>query len=367
MGKLKQNLKRLQRSKKKKHPSSKKIGMAPGSLVYIGDKQQEEINISVVRYNEDKVEEFNGVDFKDLNNLISDEFITWVDFDGVFNIELLEKVRERFGIHPLVLEDIANTTQRPKVDEFEGLLYFVMKNIELDKEQNSINYEQISLILIDNIVLTFREKPGELFDPIIKRIQNPKSRFRKAKADYLTYAIMDTVIDQYFTFIDLLDDLFENLESELLTDPSPRLLHVIQDLKREMISVRKTVSPLREMISAVLRLETHLIEHSTMLFFRDVYDHAIRVMESMESYRDLASGMLDIYLSSVSNKMNEVMKVLTIFAAIFIPLTFIAGVYGMNFEYMPELQLKFAYPLIWVVFVVVTGGLIVYFKKKKWF
>jgi len=265
-----------------------------------------------------------------------------------------------------VLEDILNTHQRPKFEEFNDYLYIVIKAISLGNEAFNVEYEQISLLILKNFVFTFMEKPDALFDPILNRLDNDKSQIRNLGADYLAYIIMDTVVDEYFALQDAFDELIESVEDKLLSDPSSETLSIIQKIKRELIFLRRSVSPLRELLAAIQRSESPLLNEKTKRYFGDIYDHAIRIIEAIESYRDLIAGMLDIYLSSVSNKMNETMKVLTVFASIFIPLTFIAGVYGMNFEYMPELKWRWGYPTLWFIFISVSVFLLGYFKKKKW-
>jgi magnesium transporter len=279
----------------------------------------------------------------------------------------VEKVGELFGIHQLVLEDILNTHQRPKFEEYEDYLYIVLKGMVSVGRQFKVDYEQISLLVFDKVVIAFKEKKDELFTPVIQRIRTSKGRFRSLGADFLAYSMLDSIIDQNFVLIDSLDEAITVLEDELLTaEPGKTLLNRIQRLKREIVNVRRYVSPIRDLINEMLRSESRLIDEKTHFYLRDVSDHAIRIVESIELHRDIISGLLDIYISSVSNKMNEVMKVLTIFASIFIPLTFLTGIYGMNFEHMPELKLPWTYPALWVVFLVVPTVLLTYFWRKKW-
>jgi magnesium transporter len=289
-----------------------------------------------------------------------------VNIAGLKDIEIIESVGRNFHIHPLVLEDILNTHQRPKFEEFTDYLFIVLKQLSFEMSTLTVNYEQISILVLKNFIFTFNEKPDDVFDPIRRRLQDCNGRLRVRGADYLAYAIVDTVVDQYFTLQDSLDEVIESVEEQLLSNPTSKTLAKIQRLKRELVFVRKSISPTRELLSGMERSESDLIDEKTRPYLRDVYDHAIRVTEAVDSSRDLITGMLDIYLSSVSNKMNEVMKVLTVFASIFIPLTFIVGIYGMNFEYMPELKWRWAYPALWLVFAVITIGLLTYFKRKKW-
>ncbi|MCW9047737.1 MAG: magnesium/cobalt transporter CorA, partial [Gammaproteobacteria bacterium] len=293
--------------------------------------------------------------------------VTWVIIEGLTNVEVVEHIGEIFGIHQLVLEDILNTHQRPKFEEYDDHLYIVLKCLLSEGENFSVSYEQISLLVIKNIVFLFKEKKDDIFKPIQQRIRSSKGRLRSLGADYLTYAILDTIVDQNFILIDSLDEAITSLEDSLLTsEPTRDTLNKIQRLKREIISIRRHVSPIRELLAGMLRSESVLINEKTHIYLRDVSDHAIRVIESIESYRDILTSLLEIYISSVSNKMNEVMKVLTVFASIFIPLTFLTGIFGMNFEYMPELKWKWAYPVLWAVFITIPVVLFIYFKRKKW-
>ncbi len=345
---------------------SKKTGLSPGSLVHIGEIQDAESKITVVDYNMEFIEEQIVSSIDDIKINIENESVIWINIEGLKDIKLIEAVGKKFNIHDLVLEDILNTHQRPKFEEYDDYLYIVLKALTLEDKKLNVNYEQISILILKNLVITFKEWEDDVFLPIIQRLNTNKGRLRSSGPDYLAYAIMDAVVDQNFVLLEYFDDIIDEVEEELLGDPSAETLITIQQIKRELIYIRKSISPLRELISAILRSETTLILEKTHIYFRDLYDHSIRIMESVESYRDIVTGLLDIYISSISNKMNEVMKILTIFASIFIPLTFIAGIYGMNFEYMPELHMKWAYPALWVAFVVIIVGLLYYFRKKRW-
>jgi magnesium transporter len=346
--------------------ASEKSGMPPGSLVHVGDVHDHIPSITVINYDASTLEQRTLTSADEIPLYNKPETVTWVIVNGLQNVSAVETIGRLFNIHPLVLEDILNTHQRPKFEEFENYLYIVFKAIALQNGDASVEYEQISLLLLNNIVFTFKEKPDTILDPIINRLNVPQSHIRTQKGDYLAYVVMDTVIDEYFTLQDTYDELIETVEDELLTDPTHRTLATIQKIKRELIYLRRSISPLRELLAAIHRSESPLLKPRTKQDFTDVYDHAIRVIEALESYRDLISGMLDIYLSSISNKMNETMKVLTVFSTLFIPLTFIAGVYGMNFEYMPELKWKWGYPALWGVFILISGLLMLFFKKRKW-
>lgn len=347
--------------------TSQKLGLPPGSLIHVGEVHHTRTKMTLIDYDQENFEEKQIESVDDILKYKDSDTITWVIIEGLANVEIVEKIGALFDIHQLVLEDILNTHQRPKFEEYDDYLYIVLKSLLSENEMFSVAYEQISLLVLKNFVFMFKEKVDNIIQPVIQRIKTTKNRFRTSQSDYLAYAILDTIVDMNFNLIDNLDDAITVIEDNLLTsEPNPNTLNMIQKLKREMISIRRNISPLRELMTEMLRSDTALIHEKTYIYLRDVSDHAIRVAESIESYRDILSSLLDIYVSSVSNKMNEVMKVLTVFASIFIPLTFLAGIYGMNFEYMPELKWKWAYPALWVVFIAVTIGLLTYFKKKKW-
>lgn len=318
------------------------------------------INYSADYFEERVVQAINDIlPYRDGNAL------TWVHCEGLANVEMIESIGQHFAVHPLVLEDILNTHQRPKFEEYEKYLFIVLKTLTCDQNLK-VHHEQISILLFDTFLFTFREHTDMLFNSIRQRIANTKGRFRALGTDYLAYAIMDAVVDNYFALSDTLEEAIEEIEVKLLDSPRTPTFATIQLLKRELVFTRKSISPLREVLLAVQRSESTLIQSKTQLFFRDVFDHTLRVIDTMDSYRDLINGMLDIYLSSVSNRMNEIMKVLTVFATIFIPLTFLVGVYGMNFEHMPELHWKWSYPIIWGFFFLIPAVLLIWFRKKKW-
>ena len=345
---------------------SKKTGLPPGTLVHIGEKKREKTKITILDYDalHFEEEEVKSVDecllFKDKPT------VTWMNVDGIHQVEILERLGDRFGLHPLVVEDILNTDQRPKMEDFSDYIFIVLKMLYYDEKSNEIVTEQASLILGPNLVISFQEREGDVFDPIRERIRSEKGRIRKMGADYLAYALVDSIVDNYFLILERLGEKIEDLEEELVTNPTPETLQIMHELKREMIFLRKSVWPLREVISGLERGESSLIKESTGIYLRDVYDHTIQVIDAVETLRDMLSGMLDIYLSSISNRMNEIMKVLTIIATIFIPLTFLAGVYGMNFKYMPELERPWAYPMVWLIMLAIGLLMLIYFRRKRW-
>lgn len=340
--------------------------MAPGSLVHVGTPQKTETRVSVIEYGRETFAERQGRSVADILPFPEKKTVTWVNVEGLSDVTLIEELGRNFAIHPLVLEDILNTHQRPKFEEFEDYLFIALKAVSLGEEEFTVEYEQISILLMENFVLTFRERADDFFLPLRRRLGDDKGRLRNQGADYLAYIILDTIVDHYFVLQDSLDGVIESLDEELLDRPTPATLAAIQGIRRELIFVRKTVSPLRETLAEILRSDSRLIQEKVLLYLRDVQDHAIRITEAVDTYRDMVTGMMEVYLSSISNRTNEIMKVLTVFASIFIPLTFIVGIYGMNFEYMPELKLKWFYPGLWVLFILLPLVLLLYFRKKKW-
>ncbi|MDH3575479.1 MAG: magnesium/cobalt transporter CorA [Desulfobacteraceae bacterium] len=343
-----------------------KAGASPGTLVHIGEQKVDDTRITLIDYDEAHLQErvLDGIEeafpLKDLPT------VTWINIDGLHEIDIIEKVGQHFNIHPLVLEDIVNTGQRPKTEEFEDFIYVVLKMLHYNENSGEISSEQFSLVLGPDFLISFQEIQGDVFKTVRERIRKPKTRIRKAGCDYLAYALIDAVVDNYFLILEKLGENIETLEEDLLENPSPETLQTLHEMKREMIYLRKQIWPIREMINSLVKGETSLVNESTSLFFRDIYDHTIQIIDTIESFRDILSGMLDIYLSTLSNKMNEVMKVLTIIATIFIPITFVAGIYGMNFKFMPELEWRWGYVMVWAIIVVVVGIMIGFFKKKQW-
>jgi len=344
----------------------KKAGASPGTLVHIGEQKVDETRITLIDYDEANLEERVLDDIEEAFPLKDLPTVTWINIDGLHQIDIVEKVGRHFNIHPLVLEDIVNTGQRPKTEEFEDLIFVVLKMLNYNENVEKISSEQFSLVLGSNFLISFQEIQGDVFKTVRERIRKPKTRIRKAGCDYLAYALIDAIVDHYFLILEKLGENIEILETDLLENPGSETLQTLHELKREMIYLRKQIWPIREMINSLVKGEPSLVSESTRLFFRDVYDHTIQVIDTIESYRDILAGMLDIYLSTVSNKMNEVMKVLTIIATIFIPITFVAGIYGMNFKFMPELEWRWGYAMVWAIIVVVVGFMVGFFKKKEW-
>jgi magnesium transporter len=345
---------------------SSKIGMAPGHLLFLGDNKAEEVSIRLMDYSE---KEMVDKPIKNLQHLVhckSSPNISWIDIIGLHETDIIDQIGKMFDIHSLTLEDILNTDQRPKVDFFENYVYMVTKMITYNQNDNRIEYEQISLIFGKGFVISFQEREGDLFNPIRERLQSAKGRIRGMGADYLAYSLLDVIVDNYFLIMEKMGEVIEEYEENLVLNPRAEWLNEVYSLKREILILRRSVWPLREVITKLERDESNLIDEKTGIYIRDLYDHTIQVIESIEIYRDMISGLLDLYLSSVSNRMNQVMKMLTIIATIFIPLTFVVGVYGMNFDYMPELRWKYGYFLIWGIMISLGVGMFITFKRRKW-
>ena len=349
---------------------SVKAGMAPGTLMYIGDTKSENTVIEVFEFNTEKYSEYKFEDeqideFEKLQPA-EEGTIRWINIDGLKRIDTIERLGRSFDIHPLVMEDILNTDQRAKIEDYDRYLYIVAKMLYFSEKGEIVN-EQVSVILGDNYVISIGERKGDVFEKIRERIRNDGANIRRNGTDFLVYSILDAVVDGYFGVLETLGDRIDDGEEELLTNPSMKNLQIMQDIKKDLLYMHKSIWPLREVASWMEQDDTPLIKSKTHIYLRDVYDHIIQAIDTTETYRELLSDMMDIYLSSTSNKMNEVMKVLTIISTIFIPLSFLAGIYGMNFKYMPpELDWKYGYFGLIAVMAALVAVMITVFKKKKW-
>ena len=344
----------------------KKVGLPPGSIVHIGNKRDEKVKITIVDYCEAKFQEKEAKSVEECFPYKDKSTVTWININGVHKMKVIEEIGKCFNLHPLILEDIVDTDQRPKIKDFGNYIFVILKMLYYDKNDNEMKVEQVSLILGKNYVISFQEREGDVFSSIRERIRNNIGRIRKAGADYLIYALIDAIVDNYFIITEKLGEKIENLEDKVISRPKPANLRVIHKLRRDLIFLRKSVWPLREVISILQRGESSLILESTNIYLRDVYDHTIQVMDTVETLRDIISGMLDIYLSSASIRMNEIMKMLTIIATIFIPLTFITGIYGMNFRNIPEIKWVWGYPVVLLGMLIIGIVMVIYFKRKKW-
>jgi len=347
----------------KEKTRAKKAGLSPGTLVYTGTNTGD-IRIRLIDYDEKNFEENNLKNIEESFPFKATPTVTWINIDGIHDTNLIEKIGKHFDIHPIVLEDILTTNQRPKFEDFGSYFFAVLKMITT--HENKIECEQVSLIVAENYIISFQEREGDVFDAIRKRIKNPDGKHRKMGTDYLAYSLVDAIVDNYFVILENYGERIEDIENELMENPNKKIVQTIHHLKGEMISLRKAVWPLRDMITSMERGDSKLIKQKTKIYLRDVYDHTIQIIESVETYRDMIAGMIEIYLTNVNNRMNEIMKVLTVIATIFIPLTFIVGIYGMNFKYMPELIWEFGYPLVLIGMLVVSLVMVVFFRRKKW-
>lgn len=345
----------------------KKAGLPPGTLVHVGDKKVEKVRITYLDYDEQSFQEKEVSSIDECFPLKDTPTVSWINIDGVHDVDIIEKIGRHFDLHPLILEDILHTNQRPKFEDYDGHVFLVLRMLRCVGDKQLVQSEQVSIVLGRNFVISFQESVGDVFEPVRDRIRKAKGRIRKMGPDYLAYSLLDAVVDGYFAVLEATGEEIESLEELLVKEPTEKFPRQIHSLKREMIFLRKSVWPLRELVSNLQRSESALITGTTAIYLRDVYDHTIQVIDTVESHRDIVAGMLDIYLSSISNRMNAVMKVLTIIATIFIPLTFVAGVYGMNFKYMPELEWRWGYAAVLLVMIVIAAGMVVYFRKKKWF
>ncbi len=347
---------------------SKKSGQAPGSLVYTGLQPAEatRVSMTVVDYDSSEIE---IRDIKALEECIpyrNKPTMTWINISGLHDISVIEKAGELFHVHPLVLEDILNVHQRQKIEDYEDYLFIVTKLIDADSKNNGAIIEQMSILVFNNLVITFLERRSSVFEPIFKRLSDKKSRIRRHGVDYFTYVLLDRVIDDYFIILDKYSEQIENLELELGEHPSDATLEEIYSLKRSVIHLRKSAMPAREIAKSLLEEDYSYITDKIEPYLRDVHDHILQVVDIIDNFRDVLSGLVEAYNSAIAKRTNDVMKVLTIVATIFIPLTFLAGIYGMNFKYMPELEWRWGYFWLLGIMLLAVIGMLLYFKKKDW-
>lgn len=347
--------------------SSQKIGMPPGSLVHVGQIKTSQTRIDLITYSADKVTVTNNVGFDERLIDIASTSVKWVRITGLQDTQLIGTVGKAVDLHSLLLEDVLNTGQRPKMEWGENFSFFTLRTLHQELNNTEILSDQVSLLLKDGVLITFHESDLGFFDPIFDRLQNPLSRVRQFKADYLFYALIDIIVDQYFKVIENLGDEIDMLEENLFDLADKQVLEIIQKSRRDLLFVKKVVFPVREALNALLKNENKLIDLQHHRYFNDVYDHVFQMIEIIETYRELNAGIRDIFLSAQSNRMNQVMKMLTIIATIFIPLTFIVGLYGMNFDVMPELRWKYGYLGVWIFMLIIVGAMLIMFKKKRWF
>ncbi len=346
---------------------SAKTGLPPGSLIHIGTRRRDKAKISLIDYDEKQVQEKIVKNVKECFPFRRTSTVTWINVEGIHQPDVISTLGEHFGLHPLLMEDIMSTEQRPKMDDYGDYIFIVLQMLSYDQKKRAIIAEQVSLVLGDNFVISFQEGiDGDVFDPVRQRIRNSKGRIRKSKGDYLAYMLLDAIVDNYFVILERVGDSIERLEDRIVKEPSQEVSRQIHNLKRELIYLRKATWPVREVISGLERGESKLVHKNTKVYLKDIYDHTVQVIDTIETFRDISSGILDIYFSGISNKLNEVIKVLTIMGTIFIPLTFITGVYGMNFSYLPELNWRYGYFLALGAMALVALLMLWFFKRKQW-
>jgi magnesium transporter len=346
---------------------SQKTGLPPGTLMHIGEVSAGAVGIEAFFYNESGYDERSFDSFEECSQAITPDKVVWINIIGLNRPDIIEAAGARFGLHPLLLEDVLNTEQRPKLEEYENCLFVALKMLRYIGEE--LDIEHVSLVQGGTFVISFQEHPGDVFDSIRDRIRTGKGRIRKLGADFLAYALIDTVVDNYFSIMEHIGDDIEILDSAIIdgTDGnSPYTLRRLNALKRELIYLRKSIWPIREVANGFEKVESNLITQAILPYYRDVYDHTIQVIDSLETFRDILNSMHDTYLSTISNRMNEVMKVLTMISTLFMPLSFLAGLYGMNFHFMPELEWKWGYYALLVVMGAIGGSMITFFRSKKW-
>ena len=347
--------------------STKKVGQPPGTLTHVGRQKVSEWQCQLIEYRPDAdIVENQSPSLADLTATIESTSNSWVSIIGLHDVEQIAAIGQTFNVHRLLLEDILNTEQRPKADSYEENYFCLLKVPHHDQAAGQLMEEQLALVLGPRYVLTFQETDAALFDGLRQRLINGKGRLRQAGSDYLAYALIDAVVDQYFLVLEQISNEIELIEEEALTDPTADTLLSIQGIRRELLMVRKAAWPMRELLSHLQRGEVEQFRPETMIYLRDIYDHAIQILETTESLREVVTGLIDIYLSTISNRANEVMKVLTIVATIFIPLTFITSLYGMNFDYIPELQWRWGYPLVLAFMLLLSLAMLIYFRRRRW-
>lgn len=345
---------------------SNKAGLPPGTLVHIGRRMTEKVKVSIIDYDTVNFSETVCKSTKECFPFKETDSVSWINVDGLHDTETIASIGNHFELHPLLLEEVLNTQHRPKVEEFDNYLFLTLKMLSIGKDGKSVVSEQISFVLGKGWVISFQEQEGNIFNPLLQRLQEIHGNFRNKGADYLFYRLIDTVVDDYFFVTEHISEVTENLEEQVLITPDDRSLQEIQHLKKQLINLRKAVTPLREAVSTLEKDTTILIEENITRYLRDVYEHIIHVNESIDILHYTLASIMDLYQSGISKRMNQVMKVLTIIATIFIPLTFIAGIYGMNFDNMPELHWKYGYLGVWGIMIIVLIIMVIYFKRKRW-
>jgi len=341
-------------------------GKSPGELIFVGRQKTDTVKIHMIQYDESNLEETTGEKLATVLEKRKDGGITWLDITGLHDTETIASVGTEFAIHPLTLEDIINTGQRPKVEEFDHYISIIVKMMRFEPTDGKMHSEQLAIVMGENYLITFQERPGDVFNPVRERLRSMKGRSRRSGSDYLAYALLDTIFDNYLLLIERLGEQIEGIEPMLIDNPGPQIISLINEYRRELHFLRASIRPAREAIREFSRLEEDLILPSTFIFLRDLNDLGTQAVETMETYREMLKDQLDSYSATSGNRLNEIMKFLTVFSAIFIPLSLLAGIYGTNFAMVPEYHLTYGYFFFLGLLVVVATGMIIFFKRKKW-
>ncbi len=345
---------------------TRKVGLPPGTLVYTGNGEKEPVKITIIDYDEKHLQEHEILDCAECLPYRDSPTVTWLNIDSIQNVNVIEEIGRNFSIHPLVLEDLMSVNQRPKMENYDDYSFIVLRMLRVNEDKGKIEDEQLSLIVGSSFVISFQEYEGDVFEPIRTRIREDKGIIRKSNSDYLVYALIDTIVDNYFIIIEKIEEEAEKIEEKLSSSATTKSLQEINALKRAIISIRRAIWPLREFLGMIGKGDSTLFAESTILYMRDVYDHTIQLVDMADTLREIISDLTNLYLSAISNRLNEIMKVLTIISTIFIPMTFLAGVYGMNFQNMPELSLRWGYPAVLLAMVGIGVVMLIYFRKKRW-
>lgn len=345
---------------------SEKVGQPPGTLIYLGEEPTEPVRITIIDYDETHLQEAEVQTVEECLPFIDTETVTWIQVQGIHETPIIEEIGKHFGVNSLVLEDLMNPSHLPKIEVYENYVFIVLKSLDYNVTDSRVSREQISLIVGANFVITLQESFTAVFASVQNRLLNQQGRIRRMQSGYLAYALIDIIVDHYFIVLDEVNEQVQVLEEDIMKDPSPEIISKINVLRKEQLLLRRPILPLRDVLIEILDDEIPLLGEDTRPYFRDVYDHLIQVIQMLEMIRSAVSGLFDVYTSAVSHRMNEVMKVLTIVATFFIPLTFIAGIYGMNFKFMPELDTQWGYPVVLLVMLSISIGMFLFFKFKKW-
>ncbi len=346
--------------------SKDEIGRAPDELFFRGEKKIDNVRLRVIDFDANQFEEVSILKTKEVIKYREKDSVTWFNIDGLHNAEALSNIATSFQLDKIVLADVMDIYARPKVHDYDNCVSLSIKMLQMDDITGVISVENLSIVLTKSVLISFQERDGDVFDPVRERIKNEKRRIRKSGTDYLMYALLDIVIDNYIYIISNLGERIESLEEKLLDNPSKKILGRINLLKKELNFLRKNINPAQEMILALSKLDSEFIKETSFVHFKELVGNINQAVESSDSYREILSDQLNIYHMTISSKLNDIMKFLTVFSVVFIPLTFIAGIYGTNFEFVPELKYKYSYFIMWGVMIIVASGMLIYFKRKKW-